>query len=123
VVHEITPIEHTSAPVGSARRERCEELTVCVPMNTELFDEVVRILRDKFQVDAASLRPDTTLESLGLDSLTLMEFVFAVEDQYSVRVPEDKLDPRQSGITLQHLVQLLDDERRKAPSASQAEAA
>ena len=81
-------------------------------MNTELFDEVVRVLHDKFQVDAATLRPDTTLESLGLDSLTLMEFVFAVEDQYSVRVPEDKLDPRQAGITLERLVQILDDERR-----------
>ncbi len=92
-------------------------------MNTELFDEVVRILRDKFQVDAATLRPDTTLESLGLDSLTLMEFVFAVEDQYSVRVPEDKLDPRQAGITLEHLVRILDEERGKASSASQAEAA
>ncbi len=81
-------------------------------MNTELFDEVVGVLRDKFQVDAATLRPDTTLESLGLDSLTLMEFVFAVEDQYSVRVPEDKLDPRQAGITLERLVQILDEERR-----------
>ncbi|MEO6895650.1 MAG: acyl carrier protein [Caldimonas sp.] len=92
-------------------------------MNTELFDDVVSILRDKFQVDAANLRPDTALESLGLDSLTLMEFVFAVEDQYSVRVPEDKLDPRQSGITLANLVELLDDERRKAASTAAAEAA
>ena len=92
-------------------------------MNPQLFDDIVAILRDKFQVDTAALRPDSTLESLGLDSLTLMEFVFAVEDQYSVRVPEDKLDPRQSGITLGHLVQLLDDERRKAPSTSQAETA
>jgi acyl carrier protein len=91
-------------------------------MNIELFDEVVRILRDKFQVDAANLRPDTTLESLGLDSLTLMEFVFAVEDKYSVRVPEDKLDPRQAGITLERLVQILDDEHRAA-STRQAEAA
>ncbi|MEP7139424.1 MAG: acyl carrier protein [Caldimonas sp.] len=92
-------------------------------MNNELFDDIVRILRDKFQVTAADLRPDTTLESLGLDSLTLMEFVFAVEDQYSVRVPEDKLDPRQSGITLANLVALLDDERRKAGSTAPAEAA
>ena len=96
--------------------------TVCLPMNTELFDEVVRVLRDKFQVDAANLRPDTTLESLGLDSLTLMEFVFAVEDKYSVRVPEDKLDPRQAGITLERLVQILDDEHRAA-SMAHAEAA
>jgi acyl carrier protein len=92
-------------------------------MNTELFDEVVRILRDKFQVEGSALRPDTTLESLGLDSLTLMEFVFAVEDRYSVRVPEDKLDPRQAGITLEHLVGILDEERGRTPSPSQAEAA
>lgn len=99
------------------------ELTACDRMNTELFDEVARILRDKFQVDTANLRPDTTLETLGLDSLTLMEFVFAVEDEYSVRVPEDKLDPRQAGITLERLVQILDDERRNTPSTAQAEAA
>ena len=29
-----------------------------------------------------------------------MEFVFAVEDRFSVRIPEDKLDPRQAGVTL-----------------------
>ncbi len=99
------------------------KVTACKRMNTELFDEIVRVLRDKFQVDAANLRPDTTLESLGLDSLTLMEFVFEIEDQFSVRVPEDKLDPRQAGITLERLVQILDDERRNAPSTPQAEAA
>lgn len=91
-------------------------------MNIELFEEVSRILRDNFDVGAANLRPDATLESLGLDSLTLMEFVFAVEDRYSIRVPEDKLDPRQAGITLEHLVRILDDELR-ASSTSRAEAA
>ena len=91
-------------------------------MNIELFDEVRRILKENFDVDAAHLRPDATLESLGLDSLTLMEFVFAVEDRYSIRVPEDKLDPRQAGITLERLVQILDDEHRAA-STTQAKAA
>ena len=32
-----------------------------------------------------------------------MEFVFAVEDHFSVRIPEEQLDPRQAGITLAHL--------------------
>lgn len=79
-------------------------------MNIEVFDDIVRVLHEKFHVDPALLRPDATLESLGLDSLTLMEFVFAVEDRFSVRVPEEKLDPRQAGITLQHLTEVLEAE-------------
>jgi acyl carrier protein len=79
-------------------------------MNIEVFDDVARVLHDKFNVDSALLRPETTLESLGLDSLTLMEFVFAVEDRFSVRVPEEKLDPRQAGITLAQLTEVLEAE-------------
>ena len=91
-------------------------------MNIEVFDDIVRILHEKFNVDAAQLRPETTLESLGLDSLTLMEFVFAVEDRFSVRVPEEKLDPRQTGITLEHLCEVLEAEIA-APRGSVAQAA
>ena len=79
-------------------------------MNIEVFDDIVRVLHESFKVDATLLRPETTLDSLGLDSLTLMEFVFAVEDRFSVRVPEEKLDPRQAGITLQHLAEVLEAE-------------
>jgi acyl carrier protein len=87
-------------------------------MNTDIYDEIAQVLTSKFQVDSAHVRPDATLESLGLDSLTLMEFVFALEDHFSVRVPEDKLDPRQAGVTLEHLAKLLDDELAVPPASS-----
>ena len=38
-----------------------------------------------------------------------MEFVFAVEDRFDVRIPEDRLDPRQAGVTLEQLATLLDE--------------
>lgn len=69
-------------------------------MFTSTFDAIVSVLVDKFKVDAGTVRPESTLESLGLDSLALMEFVFAVEDRFDVRIPEDRLDPRQAGLTL-----------------------
>jgi acyl carrier protein len=87
-------------------------------MNTDIYDEIAQVLTSKFQVDPARVQPDATLESLGLDSLTLMEFVFALEDHFSVRVPEDKLDPRQAGVTLEHLAGLLDDELSVPPASS-----
>ena len=81
-------------------------------MNKELYDTVAGILIAQFHVDATVVRPDSTLEILGLDSLTLMEFVFAVEDRFHVRIPEGKLDPRQAGLTLERVVLLLDQELR-----------
>jgi acyl carrier protein len=91
-------------------------------MNTQIFDAVAEVLLEQFHVDAIRIRPDATLESLGLDSLSLMEFVFAVEDRFSVRIPEDQLDPRRAGITLEHLTDVLEDAVLQ-PLASTAKAA
>jgi acyl carrier protein len=78
-------------------------------MNRPTFDAVAAVLVEKFHVEAAGLQPESTLESLGLDSLALMEFVFAVEDRFDVRIPEERLDPRQAGVTLEQLAGLLDE--------------
>ena len=91
-------------------------------MNTQIFDAIAEVLLEQFHVDAIRIRPDATLESLGLDSLSLMEFVFAVEDRFSVRIPEDQLDPRRAGITLEHLTDVLEDAVLQ-PLASTAKAA
>jgi len=77
-------------------------------MNLQSFETISQILSTQFGVDPQTIRPDTKLEQLGLDSLSLMEFVFAVEDRFAVRVPEAQLDPRQAGITLEHIVDVLD---------------
>ena len=37
-----------------------------------------------------------------------MEFVFAVEDAFRLRIPEDRLDPRAAGLTLAHLCDVID---------------
>jgi len=78
-------------------------------MQPSTFAAVSSVLVESFRVDAAQIQPQTTLDQLGLDSLALMEFVFAVEDRFAVRIPEDRLDPRQAGITLERLATLLDE--------------
>ena len=92
-------------------------------MNRELFDVVAGILTDEFDVDAERVRPDATLVSLGLDSLALMEFVFAVEDRFRTRIPEERLDPRQAGLTLARLVDALDAQLAAISSNARTDAA
>lgn len=89
----------------------------------DLFTRAAEILETKFDVDPALIRPETTLDQLGLDSLALMEFVFEVEDRFGVRIPQEKLDPKQAGVTLAHLVELLAAEQDAALAAGEAKAA
>ena len=80
-----------------------------IRMNPSTFDAISAVLVEQFHVDAATVAPQVALDQLGLDSLALMEFVFAVEDRFEVRIPEERLDPRQAGVTLQQLALLLDE--------------
>ena len=73
------------------------------------FAAISSVLVEQFHVEAATVQPQAALDQLGLDSLTLMEFVFAVEDRFAVRIPEDRLDPRQAGVTLETLATLIDE--------------
>ena len=77
-------------------------------MTSSTYDTVARILVTDFHLDAARVTPDTALLDLDLDSLALMEFVFAVEDAFRLRIPEERLDPRETGITLQRLCAVID---------------
>ena len=86
-------------------------------MNEDLYPAVASVLTEQFNVAPERVTPDATLDSLGLDSLALMEFVFAIEDKFSVRIPEERLDPRQSGVTLTNLAEML---REQLPRASAA---
>jgi acyl carrier protein len=78
-------------------------------MNPSTFAAISSVLVEQFHVDAVAVQPAAALDQLGLDSLALMEFVFAVEDRFDVRIPEDRLDPRQAGVTLEQLASLIDD--------------
>src|SRR3954469_9422238 len=72
------------------------------------FNSIATILATDFRLERSAISPATALSDLGLDSLALMEFVFAVEDAFHLRIPEDRLDPRAAGITLQRLCGVID---------------
>jgi len=95
-------------------------------MASSSFDEVVTLLTTKFRVEPGLIEPQAALVSLGLDSLSLMEFVFAIEDHFDLRIPEDRLDPRQAELTLADVCQAIDEvilKRQAAvPSAGAAPA-
>jgi acyl carrier protein len=73
------------------------------------FDDVVLVLRGHATNPLPELSPESQLKDLGLDSLELMEFVFAVEDRFNLRIPESRLDPRQLDLTLGDVADAIDE--------------
>jgi acyl carrier protein len=93
------------------------------PPASAVFNSIAAILVNQFDVSRDAIALDAPLSELGLDSLSLMEFVFAVEDAFHLRLPEDRLDPREAGITLGRLCEAIEAEidcKLDSPMAAQA---
>ncbi len=56
------------------------------------FDYIRQTLIDKFDVDAEAITSEATFETLGLDSLTMVELMFEVTEKYDIEIPNEKLD-------------------------------
>lgn len=56
---------------------------------TTTMERLQRILETKFSVPPAKVVPEAQFESLGLDSLDLIEVLFEVEEEFNIRVPQD----------------------------------
>ncbi|MEU3839067.1 phosphopantetheine-binding protein [Streptomyces sp. NPDC028635] len=59
-----------------------------------LPDQLTALLTEHLPltVTAGELTPSTTFESLGVDSLMLMELVVAAEEKFGMVLPEEALD-------------------------------
>ncbi len=58
----------------------------------------------QFDLKLEDLTPDATLEGLGLDSLSVIEFTFNLEDELKITMPEERVELK----TLQDVVNLVD---------------
>lgn len=65
-------------------------------MTETIRDRVVSIIAEQAVLDRDDVRDDSTLESLGIDSLGLVESIFAIEEAFDISVPFNANDPSRS---------------------------
>ncbi|WP_425257898.1 acyl carrier protein [Rubrivivax sp. RP6-9] len=51
--------------------------------------ELQDLIQEKYGLDPATLDPHASMRGSGIDSLALVEFLFAVEDKYGISVPDE----------------------------------
>ncbi len=56
-------------------------------------DRVIEIIAQQAMLDVADVREEATLADLGIDSLGLVESIFAIEEAFDISVPFNANDP------------------------------
>lgn len=78
------------------------------------FETLKQIVIDKFDIEAAKILPEATLESLGLDSLDTFDMIFSAEETFNIKVPNAEVDIK----TVEDVVNLIDRlVKEQAPAA------
>ena len=69
-------------------------------MAESVATKVIAIIAEQAMVDPQDVAIDSTLESLGVDSLGLVETVFAIEETFDVHVPFNANDPERKAFDI-----------------------
>ena len=59
-------------------------------------DSVIAIIAEQAGLDISDVGLDQSLESLGIDSLGLVEAIFAIEEAFDISVPFNANEPSKS---------------------------
>ncbi|SFS09444.1 acyl carrier protein [Yoonia litorea] len=67
-------------------------------MNTK--DQVIAIIAEQAMLEPSDVKMEHTLEDLGIDSLGLVESIFAIEETFDISVPFNANDPQASAFDI-----------------------
>lgn len=65
-------------------------------MTGTIRDRVMAIIAEQAVLEVEDVRGDQTLQDLGIDSLGLVESIFAIEEEFDIQVPFNANEPEKS---------------------------
>ena len=74
-------------------------------MIMDTIEQLKQLIHQEYDIDPGTVDPDQPFASYNVDSLTLAELLFAIEDKFHVVVPDEALA---TVATLRELAAMLD---------------
>ena len=65
-------------------------------MTDSVRDRIIAIVAEQAMLDPAEIRPEMTPAELGIDSMGLVESIFAIEEAFDISIPFNANEPSQS---------------------------
>lgn len=69
-------------------------------MTVNVQDKIIEIIAEQAVLAPSDVAPSMTIEELGLDSLGLVEAVFAIEETFAINVPFNANNPAASAFDI-----------------------
>ncbi len=70
-------------------------------------DRVIAIIAEQAVLDPTDVTEAATLESLGIDSLGLVESIFAIEEAFDITVPFNANEPEKSDFDISSVATII----------------
>ena len=71
-------------------------------------DRVIQIIAQQAVLEVEDVSVEMTLESLGIDSLGLVESIFAIEEEFDISVPFNANDPSEGDFDITTVRSIID---------------
>jgi acyl carrier protein len=68
------------------------------------LETIQRMMVEQFDLNPGALTPEAQLEGLGLDSLSVIEFMFNIEDEFKIKLPDERVEIK----TIQDIATIVD---------------
>ena len=65
-------------------------------MSNDIKSKIIEIIAEQAVLDPSDVTDDQSLDDLGIDSLGLVECIFAIEESFDISVPFNANEPDQS---------------------------
>jgi len=70
-------------------------------------DKVVEIIAEQAVLEPSDVTLDGTLEELGIDSLGLVESIFAIEEEFDITIPFNANEPEKSDFDISSVATII----------------
>ncbi|MEO3415305.1 acyl carrier protein [Roseovarius sp. CAU 1744] len=70
-------------------------------------DRVIKIIAEQAVLEPSDVTEDSTLEDIGIDSLGLVESIFAIEEEFDISVPFNANEPHQSDFDISTVASII----------------
>ena len=70
-------------------------------------DRVIAIIAEQAVLEPSDVTMESALEDLGIDSLGLVESIFAIEEEFDISVPFNANEPTQSDFDISNVAAIV----------------
>lgn len=75
-------------------------------------DKIIEIIAEQAVLETSDVTMESTLEDLGIDSLGLVESIFAIEEEFDITVPFNANEPTNSDFDISSISKIIEGVER-----------